>query len=515
MSRYNSKPDIRDELRVFLLSVLGTRDKARVPYRESSSPLLLLPPSRHPRHSIPQTCYDERRGIYVAPYNEVIFGDKLDDPKVQQEFFDQIHNDGEILEGVGLPTGRIPRFHELSGLGKLFAAYTLAASREAYPTVESLCRVRRDPERIEPEDARWLSRLLVDEDVDWAANFKINGKDYVFPLTIEERDVVAAATYAAKLFYDNGGIQTRVNQQYPKAVGMIYFKGREVDNNTWIPGVNAKKVVEKHRKEILKMANEGHRHTRALDVIVSDDVIKGDELDYADGLAPPMNWVTVELVADPGESMGATTVSTMTEAIAPYIQRLIKADLYVGCVVSNSFGRLVEAEGSVKIKDLARRSRETGREWSGEEVAEGIAYLSEWSGNPHRKSTETKGILNGILSLGNVMRQDTRAIAAAVYNPARIVDDDMHPIPRFHGVQWKRDGDELRGRLKLPIPCGTVHKEAQEAKMYYKLLGIESADQLAGMMGAVGMATNLSALSMLSTIGITEGRKRGKEIAKK
>jgi len=113
------------------------------------------------------------------------------------------------------------------------------------------------------------------------------------------------------------------------------------------------------------------------------------------------------------------------------------------------------------------------------------------------------------------MRQDTRAIAAAVYNPARIVDDDMHPIPRFHGVQWKRDGDELRGRLKLPIPCGTVHKEAQEAKMYYKLLGIESADQLAGMMGAVGMATNLSALSMLSTIGITEGRKRGKEIAKK
>ncbi|MXX50575.1 MAG: 3-hydroxy-3-methylglutaryl-CoA reductase, partial [Chloroflexi bacterium] len=52
-----------------------------------------------------------------------------------------------------------------------------------------------------------------------ATNFTINGRDYLVPMVIEEPSVVAACSYAAKLFREGGGFQT--SSDPPVMIGQI------------------------------------------------------------------------------------------------------------------------------------------------------------------------------------------------------------------------------------------------------------------------------------------------------
>ena len=56
-----------------------------------------------------------------------------------------------------------------------------------------------------------------------ATNFKINGKDYVIPMVIEEPSVIAAASKGAKVARIMGGFEVTADESY--SIGQIQLLG--------------------------------------------------------------------------------------------------------------------------------------------------------------------------------------------------------------------------------------------------------------------------------------------------
>ena len=74
---------------------------------------------------------------------------------------------------------------------------------------------------------------------------------------------------------------------------------------------------------------------------------------------------------------------------------------------------------------------------------------------------------------------------------------------------WRRDGEgHLVGELELPLALGTVGGATQvhpTARLALKILGVNSAQELAEIVASVGLAQNLAAIRALATEGIQKG----------
>ena len=324
--------------------------------------------------------------------------------------------------------------------------------------------------------------------------FKINGVDYFIPMVVEEASVVAGACYGAKLCYKSGGIKSSVikNSEYSKAIGQIQLI--RVKN----PQEIEKKVLE-NKNKLLEKANEGHKHSRAYDIKTEHYVADEEEM------------LIVNIQIDPGDAMGAAVASQMAEAVAKEISKLT-ATPYNACIISNYSGRHVKAETRVYVEDLARKSA-SGKWWTGEEVRDGITLLSRWAENDvYRAATHNKGIMNGVDAVALATGQDWRAIESANHVFA-MRSGRYKPLSR-----WRSEDDYLVGELEMLIPCGIVGGEIKKfPKAEFalrKILRVKSADELAEIMAAVGLAQNLAALSMLATIGLKEGHEPHRKTSK-
>ena len=74
---------------------------------------------------------------------------------------------------------------------------------------------------------------------------------------------------------------------------------------------------------------------------------------------------------------------------------------------------------------------------------------------------------------------------------------------------WEKNEDgDLLGTIELPMAVGLVGGAVRvhpAAKTNVALLGIDSANDLAKVMAAAGLAQNLGALRALATVGIQAG----------
>jgi len=329
-----------------------------------------------------------------------------------------------------------------------------------------------------------IRKELLSRDIVFGHNFRINGQDCFVPMKTEERGIYRAV-YGAKLMRNGNGIEAFVDNSYPKALGQAYFIGNcdEIDME----------YIDSLKNEILQRANHGHMHSRTYDIKTA--------------LLP--GGMVLNLLIDPGEASGMALASRMTETIAPYVSgigaiydpNLPRA--FVGNICSNSAGRLVHVRGEVPISNLGITSKKTGRSWSGKQIAERINYLQNWAYNdPQRAVTHNKGFMNGVLAVGLPLCQDLRALDAAAYFYVTR-DGKMKPLS-----QWKIENDKLVGHAAIPIPCGIVGGEIDPfAKELLSYLNINSADSLAMMMASTGLVSNLTALNMLSSIGVIEGNR--------
>ncbi|HID71495.1 MAG TPA: 3-hydroxy-3-methylglutaryl-CoA reductase, partial [Thermoplasmata archaeon] len=138
---------------------------------------------------------------------------------------------------------RIPGFYKLSGEERI------AKLKELCGLTEEECNDIFNTGALEFSDVDRMIENVVgtfDLPLGIAMNFKINGKDYLIPMAIEEPSVVAAASKAAKIAREKGGFWASATDQI--MIGQI-----QVVN---VPDPNgARMEIYRHKEEILELAN--------------------------------------------------------------------------------------------------------------------------------------------------------------------------------------------------------------------------------------------------------------------
>jgi hydroxymethylglutaryl-CoA reductase len=310
-----------------------------------------------------------------------------------------------------------------------------------------------------------------------ATNFLINGRDYLIPMAIEEPSVVAAASNAAKMTRASGGIHT--SSIDPIMIGQIQV--------TDVPDPSsAKFTVLAHKARILEIANEKDPM-----LVSRGGGANGIEVKVIDTIVGPQ--VIVHLLVNVKDAMGANVVDTMAEAVAPFIEQITGGRVYLRIISNLATYRLAFAR-AVFAKD----------EIGGEEVVDGIINAYSFAkSDPYRCATHNKGIMNGIDPVVIATGNDFRAVESGAHAYASITGH-YQPLTRW---EKNRDGD-LVGTIELPLAVGLVGGATTThptAKVNVKILGVKTANELAEIIAAVGLAQNFAALRALATEGIQRG----------
>jgi len=316
-----------------------------------------------------------------------------------------------------------------------------------------------------------------------ARNFRVNGRDIPIPMVVEEPSIVAGASFMAKLALNTGGFFAHTTT--PEMIGQI-----QVLDLADLPSARMKILA--HKNELLAEAAE-------VDPVLMK--LGGGPKDLEIRLiknSPIGDFLVVHLIYDVRDAMGANAVNTAVERLAPTIERITQGRVLLRILSNLADRRLARAWVTIQTQDLAFDN------FTGEEVRDGI--IEAWSfavADPYRAATHNKGIMNGVDSVVIATGNDWRAIEAGAHAYAA-------RFGRYTSLStWGKDGDgNLVGTLEMPMAVGTVGgathvNPAAEANL--RLMGVESAAELAQVIVSVGLAQNLAALRALATEGIQRG----------
>lgn len=309
-----------------------------------------------------------------------------------------------------------------------------------------------------------------------ATNFVVNKKEYLVPMVIEEPSVIAAASKAAKIAKIHGGFTMHNDESY--SIGQIQLLN-----------VNVKEAISKilqHSDEILDLANSKSMTLSKIGKGAKE--ISCKEITTDSG---PM--LIVELLIDVGDAMGANVTNTMCEGVAPLVEKITGGKTLLKILSNYSTRRLVSGTAVFDKQELG-----------GDDVVDNIVLAYQFADNDeYRAVTHNKGIMNGIIAVANATGQDTRAIEAAAHAYAA-KDGKYRSL-----TQWSKDSDgNLVGKIEVPLSVGIVGgiiNVHPTAKVCTKILQIQSANELACVIVAVGLAQNLSAIRALASEGIQKG----------
>ena len=310
-----------------------------------------------------------------------------------------------------------------------------------------------------------------------ACNFKINNKDYLIPMVIEEPSVVAAASNAARFARKRGGFHS-------ENVKSVMFSQIQITNLKDIK--NARQNLIKNKNEIIKIANEQDPILNRLGGGAYDFEIR--KLTTKKG-----TMLILHLLIDVLDAMGANVVNTMAEAVSPYIEELCGGKIYLRIVSNLATHRIAKCK-AVFDKDLL----------GGVEVVDGIMNAYEFAlADPYRATTHNKGIMNGIVALTLATGNDTRSIEAGAHAYAAL-KGRYSPLTKF---QVDSEGN-LVGEIEIPLALGIIGgmtKIHPMARLALKILNVKSANELSQVAAALGLAQNVAALRALASEGIQKG----------
>lgn len=313
-----------------------------------------------------------------------------------------------------------------------------------------------------------------------AVNFLINKRDYLIPMAIEEPSVVAAASYAAKMARESGGFHT--SSTSPIMIGQIQAVGIKDPHR-------ARMAVYTYKEEILEKANEQ-------DPVLVSVGGGAKDLDAKIIHTPTGPMLITELHVDCRDAMGANAVNTMAEAVAPMIERVTGGRVYLRIISNLATKRLARAHATFPKEAVG-----------GEEIVDGIVQAYQFAAaDPYRAATHNKGILNGAIAVVIATCNDHRAIEAGAHAYAARTGH----YTALSSWEKGKDGD-LVGSLEMPMAIGTIGGAVRThpiAKIALKILGVKSANELAEVITAVGLAQNLGALRALTHEGIQRGHMR-------
>lgn len=325
-----------------------------------------------------------------------------------------------------------------------------------------------------------------------APNFKINDRNYLIPMVIEESSVVAAASNAAKFWFDKGGFRTQVVNT--EKVGQVHFIWRDALEKLHDNFADLKRQLLEGTQDITQ--NMRNRGGGILDIVLKD---------FSNEEPGLMQLFATFETAD---SMGANFINSCLERFASIfkdwynaLENPIEDGLeIVMCILSNLTPNcLVKCWVECDIEALNNYVPGT----SGEEFARRFKTAVRIAQvDTFRATTHNKGIYNGI-----------DAVVLASGNDFRAVEACGHAFASLDGhYRSLTDVQTENGRfiftLNVPIALGVVGGLTNLhplVKLTNKLLGNPSAGELMGIAAAAGLANNFGAVKSLVTTGIQRG----------
>ena len=317
-----------------------------------------------------------------------------------------------------------------------------------------------------------------------ATNFIIDGKHYLIPFAVEEASIVAAASNMAKRCIQTGGFITNCDDSI--MIGQIQLLE--------VPDIEgAIRAIEERKESLISLCNSLPSTIVKLGGGCKDIVCRKIETSNVIVLI-------VHLQVDCLDAMGANAVNTMTEFISPEIEVITGGTVNLRILSNLAVHRMARVEAVWKPEDLV-----TGNNSDGSEIINEIIEAYNFACyDPFRATTHNKGIMNAISAISLACGQDWRAIEAGCHAWAAFGNTSYSSL-----TKWEIDSEgNLVGSLECPIAVGIVGGASRvhpAAKTNLKLLGANSAKELAGILVSAGLAQNLGALRALATTGIQRG----------
>jgi degradative hydroxymethylglutaryl-CoA reductase len=316
-----------------------------------------------------------------------------------------------------------------------------------------------------------------------ATNFRINGRDVLVPMCIEEASVVAAASNAAKMIRAGGGFSAHSDPSWmiaqvqltPEAAG-----ARETEV--------AALAIRHAADRLLAIADEAHPRL----------VIRGGGARELEVRVVDPAMIVVHVLVDCQDAMGANLLNTVAETVAPELEALTGWQAGLRILSNLSDRRCAHVSARVPPEVLA------GKGFPGPQVVDGIVSASRFAElDPYRATTHNKGIMNGVDAVVLATGNDWRAMESAAHAYAA-------RSGRYGPLAVWRKGDDgwLEGSMSLPAAVGVVGGATRThpvARLALEILGCKSGAELGQVMAAAGLASNLAALRAMVTEGISRG----------
>lgn len=335
-----------------------------------------------------------------------------------------------------------------------------------------------------------------------ALNVRVNGKDRLVPMVVEEPSVIAAASNAARMVRASGGFSAEVREAL--MIGQVQL----VD-------------VPAPELAVMRLEEESDALLALAASAVPGLVARGGGPRAIEIRDLGHGMIVLHVLVDCRDAMGANLVNSIAEAVGPSAAEIAGGVLGLR-ILSNlcdrrrvratcrvhaaqlGFGRPVEVAAAVDRGSLPQLSDvATAPDLDTHAIVDRIVLASRFAeADPYRAATHNKGIMNGVDAVVIATGNDFRAVEAGAHAYAARTGRYL-PL-----AVWRRDGEDLVGELEMPLSLGTVggtlriHPVAQLA---LRILAVENAHELAMVAACVGLASNLAALRALATEGIQRG----------
>jgi len=316
-----------------------------------------------------------------------------------------------------------------------------------------------------------------------AQNFVVNGQGVLVPMVIEEPSVVAGASFMAKLARAGGGFSATADE--PVMIGQMQVLDTPNPHAARLRILEHKAELMSEAAEIdpvLKKLNGGPRD---LEVRILEHPATGP-------------FLVLHLIFDVRDAMGANVINTVLERLAPHVAAISGGRVLLRILSNLADRRLARVRCTIPLAELKFG------EYSSELLRDNI--IAAWAfadADPYRAATHNKGIMNGVDAVVIATANDWRAIEAGAHAYAA-------RSGRYISLStWGKDAaGNLVGTLEMPMAVGIVGGATRvhpAARAALKLMGIQSASQLAEIIVSVGLAQNLAALRALASEGIQKG----------
>lgn len=369
---------------------------------------------------------------------------------------------------------RISGFHKLSPAERLETVAAFAGLEDAHRQ-QLAATGNLDADLADHMIENMVTTIAIPVGV--AANLKIDGVDVLAPMATEESSVIAAVSNSARQCYEAGGFTTSMSgMEMIAQIQLLDLPDPE----------RARLIILERREEIAEICNDCDPMLVRLGGGFRS--VEARVLDTEGG-----RMVVTHLIVDTRDAMGANAVNTMAERLAPRLAEWTGGRPLLRILSNLADRRLararavwpVDAIGGAGVRDAM------------------IAAFHFADADPYRAATHNKGIMNGVSAVVLATGNDTRAVEAGAHAYAAR-DGRYRSLSR-----WEVTAEgHLSGMIEMPMAVGLVGgatKLHPTARALIAVAGCDTAEGLARLIAAVGLAQNFGAMKALATDGIQKG----------